>query len=45
MLDLIISGGVAVMPSATTAADIGVAGQKIGKFARGRKCRLLALKR
>jgi dihydropyrimidinase len=29
MLDLIISGGVAVMPSATTAADIGVADQKI----------------
>src|SRR5215472_6069805 len=29
MLDLIISGGVAVMPGATAAADIGVAGQKI----------------
>jgi dihydropyrimidinase len=29
MLDLIISGGVAVMPDGTTAVDIGVAGAKI----------------
>jgi len=29
MLDLIITGGVAVMPSATAAADIGVAGERI----------------
>ena len=29
MLDLIVSGGVAVMPSGTAAVDIGVAGEKI----------------
>jgi dihydropyrimidinase len=29
MLDLIISGGIAVMPSVTAAADIGIAGEKI----------------
>ena len=29
MFDLIISGGIAVMPAATAAADIGVAGGKI----------------
>src|ERR1700722_9858700 len=29
MLDLIVSGGIAVMPGGTTAVDIGVAGEKI----------------
>jgi dihydroorotase-like cyclic amidohydrolase len=29
MLDLIVSGGVAVMPGGTAAVDIGVAGEKI----------------
>src|SRR5215472_16079611 len=29
MLDLIISGGIAVMPGATAVADIGIAGEKI----------------
>ncbi len=34
MFDLIVSGGTAVMPASTEAADIGVAGGKQRRFAR-----------